>query len=154
MDRNESQKQVCVERGERPTGIKKTLPMCLIPSLQSSIWMQVCVPLQTHSSQLETVPRVVTVAATLPQATFCVYKYPWQVMDRWTLLDFSVEMLFVWMCKCSGTGVKFREFGRSVFLASVVWVLGIEPRSLGLAADAFTPWATLQAYLQSKWRLE
>lgn len=36
------------------------------------MWIQVCIPLQTHSPQLETVPRVVTVAATLPQAPLCV----------------------------------------------------------------------------------
>lgn len=47
-------------------------------------------------------------------------------------------MLFVWMwlCGCSGTGVKFRELGRSEFLVSIVRVLGIELRSFDLAADA------------------
>lgn len=48
-------------------------------------------------------------------------------------------MLFVWKRERSGTGEKFRELSWSVFLASIVWVLGIEPRPFGLAADAFTP---------------
>lgn len=62
-------------------------------------------------------------------------------------------MLFVWMwmCKCSGTGVKFRELGRSVFLASIVRVLGTELRSFGLAADVSpAPPGTLHADLQRK----